>query len=82
MEKAADNFLSSSLSIGNLSKENFPLPILEKRLTKLKDTLINGIGLEVIRELPDCFKERYGSIKVGNRGGIMTANTKLTFEIS
>ena len=52
LEKAADNFLSSSLSIGNLSKENFPLPILEKRLTKLKDTLINGIGFEVIRGLP------------------------------
>lgn len=34
------------------------------------------------RELPDCFKECYGSIKVGNRGGIMTVNTKLTFVIS
>ena len=29
------------------------------------------------RTLPECFKERYGSIDIGNRGGIITANTKL-----
>lgn len=29
------------------------------------------------RTLPDCFKERYGSIEIGNRGGIITLNTKL-----
>ncbi len=29
------------------------------------------------RELPACFAERYGSIEVGNRGGIVTANTRL-----
>ena len=29
------------------------------------------------RPLPDVFKERYGSIEVGNRGGIITAATKL-----
>jgi len=29
------------------------------------------------RALPACFKERYGSIEVGNRGGIVTAQTKL-----
>ena len=29
------------------------------------------------RELPSCFKERYGSIEIGNRGGIITKNTKL-----
>ncbi|MEM8652513.1 MAG: TauD/TfdA family dioxygenase, partial [Pseudomonadota bacterium] len=29
------------------------------------------------RELPVCFKERYGSIEIGNRGGIITKNTKL-----
>ena len=29
------------------------------------------------RALPACFAERYGSIEVGNRGGIMTAETRL-----
>ena len=29
------------------------------------------------RDLPECFKQRYGSIEVGNRGGIITHKTKL-----
>ncbi len=29
------------------------------------------------RALPVCFKQRYGSIEIGNRGGIVTAQTKL-----
>jgi len=29
------------------------------------------------RPLPDCFKERYGSIEVGNRGGIVIEGTTL-----
>ena len=29
------------------------------------------------RELPPCFAERYGSIEIGNRGGIVTAETRL-----
>ncbi len=29
------------------------------------------------RPLPECFKQRYGSIEIGNRGGIVTAQTKL-----
>ena len=29
------------------------------------------------RPLPECFKQRYGSIEIGNRGGIVTAGTKL-----
>lgn len=29
------------------------------------------------RELPDVFKQRYGSIEVGNRGGIITKGTRL-----
>lgn len=29
------------------------------------------------RPLPDVFKDRYGSIQIGNRGGIMTAQTRL-----
>ena len=29
------------------------------------------------RPLPDCFKQRYGSIEIGNRGGIVTKGTVL-----
>ena len=29
------------------------------------------------RPLPECFKPRYGSIEIGNRGGIITKGTKL-----
>lgn len=35
------------------------------------------LSIEGDRPLPGCFKERYGSIEIGNRGGIITQNTKL-----
>jgi hypothetical protein len=33
------------------------------------------------RELPRCFEERYGSIEIGDRGGIITEHTVLTAPI-
>ena len=33
------------------------------------------------RELPQCFEERYGSLEIGNRGGIITENTVLSAPI-
>lgn len=35
------------------------------------------LSIEGDRPLPECFKERYGSIEIGNRGGIITNQTKL-----
>jgi Taurine catabolism dioxygenase TauD, TfdA family len=35
------------------------------------------LSVEGDRPLPDCFKQRYGSIEIGNRGGIITKGTKL-----
>ena len=35
------------------------------------------LSIEGDRPLPECFKQRYGSIEIGNRGGIVTAATKL-----
>ena len=35
------------------------------------------LSIEGDRPLAECFKERYGSIEVGNRGGIITKHTKL-----
>ena len=35
------------------------------------------LSVEGDRPLPECFKERYGSIEIGNRGGIVTKETRL-----
>lgn len=35
------------------------------------------LSLEGDRPLPDCFRQRYGSIEIGRRGGIVTARTRL-----
>ncbi|MEM7439635.1 MAG: TauD/TfdA family dioxygenase [Pseudomonadota bacterium] len=35
------------------------------------------LSLKGDRELPEVFKQRYGSIEIGNRGGIVTAETQL-----
>lgn len=35
------------------------------------------LSLKGDRPLPEVFKQRYGSIEIGNRGGIITENTKL-----
>lgn len=35
------------------------------------------LSLEGDRELPACFEQRYGSIEIGNRGGIITSGTTL-----
>ncbi|EPJ54093.1 MAG: taurine catabolism dioxygenase TauD/TfdA [Osedax symbiont Rs2] len=52
LENAASEFINSDNNIGALSTENFPLAILGPRLAKLRESLINGIGFEVIRGLP------------------------------
>lgn len=35
------------------------------------------LSVEGDRPLPECFRQRYGSIEIGNRGGIVTAATRL-----
>ncbi len=40
--------------------------------TKRRHLLRLWLSMPGDRPLPDCFKERYGSIEVGNRGGIYT----------
>ena len=52
LEQAARSFLAQTKEIGEITKEKFPLPHFGAHLTKLKQTLINGIGFEVIRGLP------------------------------
>lgn len=35
------------------------------------------LSMENDRPLPECFSQRFGSIEIGNRGGIITKDTKL-----
>lgn len=43
----------------------------------VKDAERRDFTMEGDRPLPDCFKQRYGSIEIGNRGGIITKATSL-----
>jgi hypothetical protein len=52
LERAAEAFLATTSEIGEISKEKFPLPRLGAHLAELKETLLHGIGFEVIRGLP------------------------------
>jgi hypothetical protein len=55
--------------------ENWPEIERQRHLFRL------WLAPDKARELPEVFKLRYGSIEVGNRGGIITKSTKLTFSI-
>ena len=51
--------------------KDWPEPDKRRHLLRL------WLSLPGDRPLPECFKQRYGSIEVGNRGGIITNETKL-----
>jgi hypothetical protein len=50
---------------------DWPDPNLRRHLMRL------WLSLDGDRPLPESFKQRYGSIEIGNRGGIITSETKL-----
>lgn len=50
---------------------DWPDPTQRRHLMRL------WLSIEGDRPLPDCFKDRYGSIEIGNRGGIITCKTRL-----
>ena len=52
LEQAANTFLATTSEIGEITKEKFSLPHFGAHLRTLKQTLLNGIGFEVIRGLP------------------------------
>lgn len=49
---------------------DWPDPAKRRHLMRL------WLSIEGDRPLPECFKERYGSIEIGNRGGIITDKTR------
>jgi len=52
LEHAAQDFLSKYDDIAHLTAENFVLPSLQSKFSALRETLIHGIGFEVIRGMP------------------------------
>ncbi len=53
--------------------EDWPEPAKRRHLLRL------WLAPKVARELPAAYTQRYGSIEPGNRGGIITKETKLAF---
>ncbi len=53
--------------------EDWPEPDKRRHLLRL------WLAPRGARELPPAYSQRYGSIEPGNRGGIVTAETRLTF---
>ena len=52
LETTAREFLSAYGGLTQLTAERFVLPTLEPKLHRLRETLIHGIGFEVIRGIP------------------------------
>ena len=50
---------------------DWPEPAKRRHLLRL------WLSMPGDRPLPECFNQRYGSIEIGNRGGIITSETKL-----
>ncbi|KAJ5923780.1 hypothetical protein N7466_007967 [Penicillium verhagenii] len=49
---AADNFIRDKTPLEGISKSNFPLPKLSKRLEELRTVLIDGTGFWLFRGIP------------------------------
>ena len=52
LENAAEHFLGLSRDIGEISSKEFPLGQFTEHLRALKEKLLHGVGVEVIRGLP------------------------------
>ena len=52
LESAATHFQSLGIDVGEISIETFPLATFGVHIAGLKQTLLSGVGLEVLRGLP------------------------------
>ncbi|MDA9954542.1 TauD/TfdA family dioxygenase [Planktomarina sp.] len=52
LESAATHFQSLGIDVGEISRETFPLATFGVHIADLKQTLLSGVGLEVLRGLP------------------------------
>jgi len=51
LTQATQTFIQSGLNAEHMSKADFPLPKLEKKLEEVKQNLIKGVGFQVIKGL-------------------------------
>ena len=62
LENAADHFLSLARDVGEISSADFPLPHFSDHLRDLKEKLLHGVGVEVIRGLPiDSYSQEFSA---------------------
>lgn len=52
LEAAATHYLTLSKDVGEITKTDFPLPHFGDHLEELRDKLLHGVGVEVLRGLP------------------------------
>ena len=52
LDSAATHFQSLGIDVGEISRETFPLATFGAHIAGLKQTLLSGVGLEVLRGLP------------------------------
>ncbi|WP_347833056.1 TauD/TfdA family dioxygenase, partial [uncultured Planktomarina sp.] len=52
LESAATHFQSLGIDVGEISRKTFPLATFGVHIAGLKQTLLSGVGLEVLRGLP------------------------------
>jgi len=64
------------LKIGTYGFLRFNMPMLPAATAELSPLLL-WLSVAGDRSLPDCFTQRYGSIEIGNRGGIIVEGTRL-----
>src|SRR4030095_16238106 len=52
VQRAVNKLTNSSVDVAEISKDDFPLPVLGARLQNVLDEVINGRGFVLIRALP------------------------------
>ncbi|NNF11580.1 MAG: TauD/TfdA family dioxygenase [Gemmatimonadetes bacterium] len=52
LEHAARSYLSLGRDVGEITADTFPMRVLDSHLAGLKETLLHGIGFQVLRGLP------------------------------
>ena len=52
LERAARHYLSLGRDVGEITRDAFPLPRFADHLQQTRTTLMQGVGVEVLRGLP------------------------------
>ena len=52
LERSVDRIIARGLSVPNFGKDEFPLPEFARVLDRIRENVVNGIGVHVLRGLP------------------------------